>query len=183
MNNRKELTLEIPVNSTRIDEFCKRNDEFNYSKIAYKIFHFLDLELPVIYPEFLKSNRQVEFRCIRELVKNSYDSYALGGLHLNQSLILKVVIQKRKDGVIVKIKDNGSGFLERDGADLFSTTEVICQKKESDSGLLGGQQCGLRLFEKHLNYLGGQLFLKNRKHEGAAIYMVFNDDKEAKCTI
>lgn len=174
MKQRSELEIVVPVLSEDRKAFLTdyKSKYYHGNGITTEMFTFITSELP----KFGVTNTNLEEFYFPELIKNAYDSYASRGLKVGENLVLKVVIQEKEGKVIVKVKDNGAGFIGQPKSTYFTKKDIVCAPK-SGGGFLGGSQMGLGRFEQDLQkYSHGAMYLKNRKEEGATIYMEFKPD-------
>ncbi len=124
----------------------------------------MDMKLP----ELLTTTR-TRF-LIGEFINNSYDAYAARGLVIGEQLIIKVVIQKTEKEVVIKIKDNGSGFLATQKG-KYLELKSIQYAEIIPYTHLGGFKMGLLRSEKVLQDNNASLQYKNRKEEGASVIL------------
>jgi hypothetical protein len=95
-------------------------------------------------------------------------------LKVGANLIIKAVVQLKNDKVIVKIKNNGIPFAAQPPGSLFQRNQIQYNNKNFIFGLLGGRKMGLKSIEEGLKEIGANIFLKNRKKAGAAVYIEFD---------
>lgn len=168
MNNRKELTIKVPIISSEVCEFTSRDlvDQYHFLNIADQIFSFIGTHLS---NQFEIGDYSTLRRCFTEIIKNAFDSFAVLPLIPNEFFILKTVIKVNNGNVLINIKDNGSGFIGLPKGKYFDRSQVKYQDKTQKPGYYGGGKIGLRLFESELKKIGSKMILKNRKETGASI--------------
>ena len=163
------LNLSIPVHTTNVQMFCRRQDNFSTEEVAKDIIKFIKDK--VISQEYSPPRFNFHF-AVTEILGNSYDSYAMKGLVLGQSLLIKVVVTIKDHKLQIKIKDNGQGFANIPKSNTF---EMPSQYQNKKIGLNhGGKQLGLKCIRYLLDQTGDSMELKNRKNEGAAVYLEFD---------
>ncbi|MDR3491930.1 MAG: ATP-binding protein [Gammaproteobacteria bacterium] len=166
--NRKELIISIPVITENIREFTFQKGEYNVKNVTHTIFNFVNDSVSSFgfdKAEYFK----VYFG---ELIKNSYDAYAQSCLKKDSYLVLKIVVSLNESReLIIKIKDNGPGFQNQSKSVFFQPKRADYMKKGDD--YLGGRRIGLEQFINCVNYLDGNVNLKNRKEKGCAVYCMF----------
>ncbi|OGT35169.1 MAG: hypothetical protein A3F11_10970 [Gammaproteobacteria bacterium RIFCSPHIGHO2_12_FULL_37_14] len=176
MNVRNELTIKIPVNPA--NAFTTNRSRRSFLKISNQLYDFVKDTLSHEYGiNHFDDNKDCHGvspsrHYFHELIKNSVDSYVLRGQIPGNFLVLKAVVQSKSGKIIVKMKDNGGGFKARPKAEFFAKPQVVFEEKNGKA-YMGGARAGLGLFENNLRRLGGRMLLKNRKQEGAAVYMEF----------
>ena len=182
-NNRCLVEYPISTNDQTIllDEFESKKEEINT-----KVYEFVNDSLrnfQIETPSWLFEH------IINELVKNAYDSFVDKGLKMDEKLQITAVVSEKTDQIILKFKDNGTGFkkLEKGEKKTFQVndTEVtlgtdfisspgISDKKDTKK-YLGGAGCGMQGILANLKDYNPDVtvYAKNRKLEGCAIHIVF----------
>jgi signal transduction histidine kinase len=159
---RKVLTIKMPVTTTDVNEFRS-----TYIPLGEKISRFITAELPNF-----GVHEYIDPDTVHSIVKNSFDSRIKLGLTVGEELILKIVIQKKEGKVLVKIKDNGTGFLEHEKGVVFKADAIKREDKQSE-GAHEETVSGLTYIHRGITAAGGSYFFKNRKQVGASVYMQF----------
>jgi len=171
LSRRREIIFDVPVITINASAFCwgTCHDE----SIKHQICAFI--------PGFKKTGIQQGqmLFCMREIVDNAYDAYALRGLKYGCNLVIKAVVQEKNGKIFIKIKNNGPSFTNLPNGRLYPISKIEYSNKEK-TGVLGGRRLGLRITEKYVNQYGGKLFVKNRKKGGAAVYMEFPASPRAR---
>lgn len=112
-------------------------------------------------------------RDILEMVKNSFDAFMQKGLRPFTILRLKVTVTNEKipNSIVIKIKDNGAGFHGARHSESFERDQLARVRKPFSA--FGGMGWGISQFENRVKSLGGRVYFKNRKDEGAYVGVVF----------
>ena len=133
---RTELIIDIPVeDGDTIHSFTHRkiNSDNEYAEVSDQVFTFITDNLSKLGVNNINFS-DCAFK--EELIKNSYDAYVAKGLRSGEYLQIKIVIIAPKDGkgeAIVKIKDNGIGFIEQPKSRLFNRSQVKKAQKPRQS--------------------------------------------------
>ncbi|KTC76956.1 ATP-binding protein [Legionella brunensis] len=160
----------IPVLSDEIKSFTQKDyqDDFHPLYIAEKceaiitpVLQKFGMKLPRLFGDALQ-----------ELLENSYDSYAKKGLCVGSSLQIKLVVKQIDTGIVVMIKDNGSGFPEQKKGDYFMIANIKPEHKDAEL-YCGGEGIGLNRLHNQFAKEKIGLFFKNRKETGAAVQLKF----------
>ena len=179
---KEELIIRIPVTSEDVAAFTKpKLGEYSSTETARKIFTFIHASLARHFVEGISFTENQ----VRELVRNSYDAYAAAGLKKGEHLELKVVIGKKieDDYIVIKIKDNGTGFKSQPKSHFFTRELPVTGVHDANHEFadkkngkyLGGVQRGLySLAEKAKKLKGASFKLKNRKEKGCTVYSIFS---------
>jgi K+-sensing histidine kinase KdpD len=117
----------------------------------------------------LSLNNSTE-RFLSELVSNAYDSFNTLDGNPEENLVLKIVIKEKTGNLWIKIMDNGAGFQNQAKGNYFSRKDVVPEIKDPAKHI-GGSKIGLDSLERSLKEMNGILFFKNRKEQGASVYL------------
>lgn len=167
---KEHMEIIIPVKSNnRKDFFGKTADHGHYLDTSNQCVSFIAAQLNHLNIPFYKEINGTVY----ESVKNAYDAYAKAGLNNGGLFKIEVVVKKKDDTLIIKIKDNGAGFPKRDKRVIFDAEEVLPEGKPK-LGYLGGMGIGIKLSKTTLSDKGITLRFKNRKSAGAAAYLFFS---------
>lgn len=148
------------------------------AKNKYDKYECFDVMDKVLF--FIEENLWKDFRIdlrlhgmvisyLDEIIKNSFDAYATNDLRIGKELIFKVVLYEDNGKAVIKIKDNGCGFLNQQKGSYFQRKEIKFHDK--DDRYLGKNRIGLRLFSNAVINMGGDIKIKNRKDIGATIHV------------
>ncbi|MBA3661937.1 MAG: ATP-binding protein [Gammaproteobacteria bacterium] len=177
IDHRKKLTISIPVESTDRYEFCRRSGEDDFWDNCEQLSEFISIALMEKGICTPRGSRQFPDKDFKEIIKNCYDAFASRDLKLGDKMLLTVVIQEKSDEIVIKIKDNGPGFIEQPKNIFFNLETIKPQIKNSygvcHRGFFGGKGIGLRQFTREIQDLGGHVKFKNRKEVGATVFMFF----------
>lgn len=169
--------MEYPVLCTTSDPVAfseSRTGWFGWGEASFidatmKIMDFINVALK----DFGYGTISIREYDVREMVKNSFDSFMQKGLRPFTKLKLKVVIttEKMPNSIVIKIKDNGAGFSGVERGQVFERGRLRQARKPF--GAFGGMGLGIQIFEREVAGMGGRLYFKNRKNGGAYIGIVF----------
>lgn len=141
-------------------------DPFNCDKIIFQVREFVT---SAVNDWRLTINSSTK-RFLSELVCNAYDSFNKLNLSQEIPLILKVVIKEKSGDLWIKVMDNGAGFQNKDKSQYFSRKDFIPEDKEPSKNI-GSSKIGLKYLETSVMEMRGNLFFKNRKAQGASVYL------------
>ncbi len=120
-----------------------------------------------------KGEIQAEREHIYELIKN----LAENGIRYNKKGgRVKIEIAEGKDGVTLKVQDNGMGIETQDQSRIF---ERFYRGSKSRSRETGGTGLGLSIVKHVCELYGAELTLKSKLGAGTVISVVFPRDKDA----
>lgn len=120
-----------------------------------------------------KGEIQAEREHIYELIKN----LAENGIRYNKKGgRVKIEIAEGKDGVTLKVQDNGMGIETQDQSRIF---ERFYRGSKSRSRETGGTGLGLSIVKHVCELYGAELTLKSKLGAGTVITVVFPRDKDA----
>lgn len=120
-----------------------------------------------------KGEIQAEREHIYELIKN----LAENGIRYNKKGgRVKIEVAESKDGVTLKVQDNGMGIETQDQSRIF---ERFYRGSKSRSRETGGTGLGLSIVKHVCELYGAELTLKSKLGAGTVITVVFPRDKDA----
>ena len=163
----------LTVNSPDLEHFYF---SMKVADLADTIDTFIKKEL-----RKLGSTNQIHSNDIMEILKNSRESFCDLSSGITREIDsfleikVKVNLNKDRDYVIIKIKDNANGITGKSKGQFFSVKE--CKSTKNRKGtprfFSGGLGLGLEQFKKFVERQNGTIQLKNRKLAGCAIYIQF----------
>lgn len=169
----EQFHISIPARPD-VHDFLKQRGEFHFIPVADKIYRWTKEAATRMGT---RSFQKIQPHIFEEIISNSYDAYASANSG-EPSLDLMVVVQRKrgldgKDKIIIKIKDNGTGFKNRPKGEKFQFAATDILEKPADCSI-GGMGIGLKHFIREVGQAGGSVAIKNRKNHGCAIYLTFD---------
>lgn len=162
-----EYTITIPAAEFKTDYRNTKSFISSYRNVAGKLFNWMKNKLN---EQQIKINEHLQI-CFDEVIRNAYDAFIEKAEH--EDLILKMIIKQINDNsLLVKLSDNGKGFINHEKSVEFMRNSIENPHKDK-TFYLGGDFIGLNLLENILSKNHATLYFKNRKNEGASVYMKF----------